>query len=68
MPAQVCGALERAVDAAFRDAKAAGEPGAVILLSPACASQDQFKDYEHRGDIFRSLVQDRLPASLKVTA
>lgn len=68
VPAQVCGALERAVDAAFRDAKAAGEPGAVILLSPACASQDQFKDYEHRGDIFRSLVQDRLPASLKVTA
>ena len=68
VPAQVCGALDRAVDAAFRDAKAAGEPGAVILLSPACASQDQFKDYEHRGDVFRSLVQDRMPASLKVTA
>lgn len=68
VPAQVCGALERAVDAAFRDAKAAGEPGAVILLSPACASQDQFRDYEHRGDVFRSLVQDRMPASLKVTA
>jgi UDP-N-acetylmuramoylalanine--D-glutamate ligase len=68
VPAQVCGALDRAVDAAFRDAKAAGEPGAVILLSPACASQDQFKDYEHRGDMFRSLVQGRMPASLKVTA
>lgn len=68
VPAQVCGTLERALDAACRDAKAAGEPGAVILLSPACASQDQFKDYEHRGDMFRSLVQGRMPASLKVTA
>lgn len=68
VPAQVCGTLERALDAACRDAKAAGEPGAVILLSPACASQDQFKDYEHRGDMFRSLVQGRMPANLKVTA
>jgi UDP-N-acetylmuramoylalanine--D-glutamate ligase len=68
VPAQVCGTLDRAIDAAYRDAKAAGEPGAVILLSPACASQDQFKDYEHRGDVFRSLVQGHMPASLKVTA
>ncbi|MGE6698303.1 UDP-N-acetylmuramoyl-L-alanine--D-glutamate ligase [Hyphomonas sp. NPDC076900] len=68
VPSQVCGALDRAVEAAYRDAKAAGEPGAVILLSPACASFDQFKDYEQRGDVFRSLVQGMMPASLKVTA
>ncbi|AXE65437.1 UDP-N-acetylmuramoyl-L-alanyl-D-glutamate synthetase [Hyphomonas polymorpha PS728] len=68
VPSQVCGALDRAVEAAYRDAKAAGEPGAVILLSPACASFDQFKDYEQRGDAFRSLVQGMMPASLKVTA
>lgn len=65
---QVCGALDRAVEAAYRDAKAAGEPGAVVLLSPACASFDQFKDYEQRGDAFRRLVQGMMPASLKVTA
>lgn len=68
VPSQVCGALDRAVEAAYRDAKAAGEPGAVVLLSPACASFDQFKDYEQRGDAFRSLVQGMMPASLKVTA
>ncbi|MFN4183916.1 MAG: UDP-N-acetylmuramoyl-L-alanine--D-glutamate ligase [Hyphomonas sp.] len=68
VPAQVCGALDRAVEAAYRDAKAAGEPGAIILLSPACASFDQFKDYEHRGDVFRTLVHGIVPASLKVTA
>lgn len=68
VPSQVCGALDRAVEAAYRDAKAAGEPGAVVLLSPACASFDQFKDYEQRGDAFRRLVQGMMPASLKVTA
>ena len=66
--AQTCGTLDRAIDAAFRDAKASGSPNPVILLSPACASFDQFKDYEHRGDVFRSLVQAMAPAELKETA
>jgi UDP-N-acetylmuramoylalanine--D-glutamate ligase len=66
--AQACGSLDRAIDAAFRDARAAGGPQPVILLSPACASFDQFKDYEHRGDVFRSLVHAMMPAPLKETA
>jgi UDP-N-acetylmuramoylalanine--D-glutamate ligase len=39
-----------------------------VLLSPACASFDQFKDYEHRGDVFRSLVKSMMPAPLKESA
>ncbi|MFN3312790.1 MAG: UDP-N-acetylmuramoyl-L-alanine--D-glutamate ligase [Hyphomonas sp.] len=68
VPVQRCGTLERAVEAALRDAKAAGTPDAVVMLSPACASFDQFKDFEHRGDVFRSLVHALSPVSFKVTA
>jgi UDP-N-acetylmuramoylalanine--D-glutamate ligase len=42
--------LEQAVIDAARAAKS----GEVVLLSPACASQDQFRDYEHRGQVFRA--------------
>jgi UDP-N-acetylmuramoylalanine--D-glutamate ligase len=52
VPLERCGDLETAVDAAG----AAARPGDVVLLSPACASFDQFRDYEERGDRFRSLV------------
>ena len=65
---QKCGTLENAVAAALRDAKAAGEEDAIVLLSPACASFDQFRDFEHRGDVFRSIVQSMMPAELKVMA
>lgn len=68
VPSQTCGTLERAVEAAHRDARAAGEPGAIVLFSPACASFDQFKDYEQRGDAFRTLVRNLLPENLRVTA
>jgi UDP-N-acetylmuramoylalanine--D-glutamate ligase len=44
--------LERAVS----QARAAARPGQVVLLSPACASFDQFTDFEHRGRRFRELV------------
>jgi UDP-N-acetylmuramoylalanine--D-glutamate ligase len=48
-----CGELERAVS----DAREAAKQGDVVLLSPACASFDQFADFEARGERFRELVQ-----------
>jgi UDP-N-acetylmuramoylalanine--D-glutamate ligase len=42
---------------AIRAAIEAAKPGDVVLLSPACASFDQFRDYEARGDTFRQIVE-----------
>jgi len=53
----VAGTLERAVALAARDAEAASLAQPVVLLSPACASFDQFRNYEVRGDAFRDLVR-----------
>ena len=49
---EVCGSLSVAV----ARARAAAAPGEVVLLSPACASFDQFDDYEARGRAFKELV------------
>ena len=54
-PHTVCETLERAVPAAFAAARAAGV--GVVLLSPACASFDQFSGFDARGDRFRTLAQ-----------
>ena len=50
------GTLDAAVAAAARDAKASTAAEPVVLLSPACASYDQFRNFEVRGDSFRALV------------
>jgi UDP-N-acetylmuramoylalanine--D-glutamate ligase len=52
VPNVVSGDLETAVRAAARDAL----PGDVVLLSPACASYDQFRNFEERGEAFRRIV------------
>jgi UDP-N-acetylmuramoylalanine--D-glutamate ligase len=54
MPVKNCGKLAHAV----REAAADAEAGDTVLLSPACASFDQFRDFEQRGDQFRALVGD----------
>ena len=53
----VAGTIERAVALAARDAEAADALEPVVLLSPACASFDQFRNFEVRGDAFRAVVQ-----------
>ena len=52
VPIFPCGDIETAVDTAFR----IGAKGDTVLLSPACASFDQFKDFEERGRRFKDLV------------
>jgi UDP-N-acetylmuramoylalanine--D-glutamate ligase len=50
---KVCGELEKAILCATRDAMQSGKPNPIVLLSPACASFDQFKNFEIRGEAFR---------------
>jgi UDP-N-acetylmuramoylalanine--D-glutamate ligase len=45
---------------ALRKANAAAVPGDVVLLAPACSSFDQFRSYEHRGQVFKEIVQKLL--------
>ena len=52
VPLEYAGTLENAVQFTYAHA----QPGDTVLLAPACASFDQFKSYEHRGQVFKSLV------------
>jgi UDP-N-acetylmuramoylalanine--D-glutamate ligase len=54
------GTVERAVRQAFESAA----PGDIVLLAPACASFDQFDNYEHRGRVFKELVLSLTPVTL----
>jgi len=49
--------MDQAVDVAAADAR----PGDAVLLSPACASFDMFRNYKHRGEVFRAAVRRRPP-------
>jgi len=56
MPHEISETLEAAVENAARDAEASGVVEPVVLLSPACASFDQYRNFEIRGTAFRDLV------------
>ncbi len=61
LPWQECGTLDRALAAAYGDARRAAQTGsrrATILLSPACASWDQYPNFEARGEHFRQLANE----------
>src|SRR5205085_4762061 len=57
---QIAGTTEvvssQTLESALREASRSAQPGDVVLLAPACASFDQFQNYEHRGRVFKELV------------
>ena len=57
VPHEIATTLERAVSQATQEAARDGDKPSVVLLSPACASFDQFANFEVRGDKFRELVK-----------
>src|SRR5262245_50292065 len=57
LPFSRCGDLKSALEAAHASAQRDSGGPAVVLLSPACASWDQWKSYEHRGDAFRAMAR-----------
>ena len=57
LPFERCGDLQSALNAAHARAQGEATDPAVVLLSPACASWDQWKSYEHRGDAFRAMAR-----------
>ena len=61
-PHEIVHTMDRAVEAAVRDALASSAQEPVVLLSPACASFDQYPNFEVRGDDFRRLGLERIKA------
>jgi UDP-N-acetylmuramoylalanine--D-glutamate ligase len=57
IPSERCASLEQAVERAAAITTA----GQVVLLSPACASFDMFRDYRHRGEVFAAMVKELAP-------
>tara|TARA_B100000700_G_C15044824_1_gene857333 strand:- start:364 stop:1680 length:1317 start_codon:yes stop_codon:yes gene_type:complete len=56
IPFKTCFTLKKAVFSIFKDLKSSKNEKATILLSPACASYDQFKNFEHRGIEFKKII------------
>jgi UDP-N-acetylmuramoylalanine--D-glutamate ligase len=54
------GGMEEAV----AEARGSAQPGDVVLLSPACASFDMFRNYSHRGEVFAACVRKHAHAQL----
>jgi UDP-N-acetylmuramoylalanine--D-glutamate ligase len=44
------------IESAVKQASSTAQPGDIVLLAPACASFDQFQNYEHRGRVFKDMV------------
>ncbi len=65
VPHEIDGTLDKALSAAARDAEPSGAGEPVVLLSPACASFDQYRNFEVRGDAFRDLVRALPGVSVK---
>ena len=57
VPHEIDGTLDRALAVAAHDAGGSASREPVVLLSPACASFDQYRNFEVRGDAFRDLVR-----------
>lgn len=64
VPLTQAGTLDRAVTLAFEQA----QPGDTVLLAPACASFDQFENYEQRGRVFKELVRALMPQASTAAA
>ena len=54
----VDGVVDETLDRAVEHATSLAQPGDIVLLSPACASYDQFRNFEERGDAFRRIVEE----------
>ena len=61
VPMAQAGTLDAAIEHAFAQAA----PGDTVLLAPACASFDQFRSYEHRGETFKQIVNELQPKEVK---
>jgi len=65
VPYEIAQTLDRAVAQAAADSRAAPSTTSVVLLSPACASFDQFRDFEARGEAFREAVKTLVQPSVR---